>query len=266
MQSEAVSLEQESYEIEDLWKPEYISAADKERVSRLSECIPEDVRTLLDVGCGGGVFVNHLSQGPRTFDRLCGVDRSEAALQYVQCEKQRANIDTLPFKDGEFDMATCLEVVEHLPLAVYERSLMELTRVARKYLMISVPNEQDLDAALVQCPSCHTRFNPDYHMRSFDEAQLKRLFESQGFSCWQAFPIARVESMRYINTLRQWWLWKGIEAPPWYAVCPMCGWRDSTGRASSPERSAGGSWKTWVKRLWPKRISHIWIAAVYERA
>jgi SAM-dependent methyltransferase len=45
----------------------------------------------------------------------------------------------LPFADGEFDLASAIEVLEHVPDP--ERTLSEMARCARGHLLVSVPRE-----------------------------------------------------------------------------------------------------------------------------
>jgi ubiquinone/menaquinone biosynthesis C-methylase UbiE len=45
----------------------------------------------------------------------------------------------LPFADGEFDLATAIEVLEHVPDP--EHTVAEMARVARGHLLVSVPRE-----------------------------------------------------------------------------------------------------------------------------
>jgi len=47
--------------------------------------------------------------------------------------------DELPFATGEFDLATAIEVLEHVPDP--ERTLAEMARCAERHLLVSVPRE-----------------------------------------------------------------------------------------------------------------------------
>ena len=107
-------------------------------------------------------------------------ERSAAALQLVTVDKVQASIDDLPFKDASFDCVTCLEVIEP-PQARHLAGLRELMRVARRSLIISVPNAQDLTRGQVQCHSCATLFNPDYHLRSYTRESLFELLGTDRF-------------------------------------------------------------------------------------
>jgi ubiquinone/menaquinone biosynthesis C-methylase UbiE len=100
--------------------------------------------TLLDVGCGEGVLTHKWAQ--RLAGRVVGLDLEDAAIQ-AEWEKRTApnleyrinKAENLPFADGEFDVATAIEVLEHVPDP--EHTIAEMARVASKYLIVSVPRE-----------------------------------------------------------------------------------------------------------------------------
>jgi 2-polyprenyl-3-methyl-5-hydroxy-6-metoxy-1,4-benzoquinol methylase len=104
-----------------------------------------DPQSLLDVGCGEGVLTHKWAQrlGDR---RVVGIDLEDPAIQ-AEWEKRRApNLDyrimkaeNLPFADGEFDVATAIEVLEHVPDPAH--TVAEMARVASGHLLVSVPRE-----------------------------------------------------------------------------------------------------------------------------
>jgi len=102
-------------------------------------------RSLLDVGCGEGVLTQQWAQ--RLKGRVVGIDLEDPAIQ-AEWEKRRApnleyrvmKAENLPFADGEFDLATAIEVLEHVPDP--EHTVAEMARVARGgHLLASVPRE-----------------------------------------------------------------------------------------------------------------------------
>jgi 2-polyprenyl-3-methyl-5-hydroxy-6-metoxy-1,4-benzoquinol methylase len=102
-------------------------------------------RSVLDVGCGEGVLVHRWAQRLGG-GRIVGVDLEEESIQAGWAERQAPNltyrvIDSaeLPFADGEFDLATAIEVLEHVPDP--ERTLSEMARCASGHLLVSVPRE-----------------------------------------------------------------------------------------------------------------------------
>jgi ubiquinone/menaquinone biosynthesis C-methylase UbiE len=102
-------------------------------------------RTVLDVGCGEGVLTHQWAQKPAV-ERIVGIDLDDPALHEAWKERQAPNLEyrvmkaeNLPFADGEFDMASAIEVLEHVPDP--EHTLSEMARVAGRSLLVSVPRE-----------------------------------------------------------------------------------------------------------------------------
>jgi 2-polyprenyl-3-methyl-5-hydroxy-6-metoxy-1,4-benzoquinol methylase len=101
--------------------------------------------SLLDVGCGEGVLVQRWAQRLGE-GRLVGIDLEEDSIQAGWAKHQAPNLEyrvmearTLPFADGEFDLASAIEVLEHLPEP--EHTLSEMARCAATHLLVSVPRE-----------------------------------------------------------------------------------------------------------------------------
>jgi 2-polyprenyl-3-methyl-5-hydroxy-6-metoxy-1,4-benzoquinol methylase len=103
---------------------------------------PESV---LDVGCGEGVLTVDWAQrlGDR---RVVGIDLDDPKLRAEWAERSRPNLEfraeeatRLSFDDSEFDLATAIEVLEHVPEP--EATVAEMARVARRHLLVSVPRE-----------------------------------------------------------------------------------------------------------------------------
>ena len=101
--------------------------------------------SILDVGCGEGVLTAQWADrlGER---RIVGIDLDDPKLNAEWEQRRRANLEyrvedatNLSFADGEFDMATAIEVLEHVPDP--ERTVSEMARVAKRWLLVSVPRE-----------------------------------------------------------------------------------------------------------------------------
>ena len=102
-------------------------------------------QSLLDVGCGEGVLVHEwaLELGDK---RVVGIDLEEPSIQAGWAQRQAPNLEykimhaeNLPFADGEFDVATAIEVLEHVPDP--EHTVAEMARCASRWLLVSVPRE-----------------------------------------------------------------------------------------------------------------------------
>ena len=101
--------------------------------------------SLLDVGCGEGVLVHRWAQRLGEA-RVVGIDLEEESIQSGWAQRQAPNLEyrvmeaqRLPFADGEFDLVSAIEVLEHLPDP--QRTLAEMARCARRHLLVSVPRE-----------------------------------------------------------------------------------------------------------------------------
>lgn len=166
-----------------------ISSQEEERIRQTISLIPEGVSSILDVGCGDGRITNQLIC---RYGKVVGLESSREALRYVKAEKVLGNIDYLPLPDRSFDLVLCCEVLEHLPFKVYPKAVEEIERVAAKYIIVTVPSNQDIKASLVTCPYCGCKFNANRHLRSFDSKKLKGLFNQfrlqSSQSCMKAYP------------------------------------------------------------------------------
>jgi 2-polyprenyl-3-methyl-5-hydroxy-6-metoxy-1,4-benzoquinol methylase len=112
-------------------------------LDELLECAAPS--SLLDVGCGEGVLVHQWAQH-LTGRRVVGIDLEEESIQAGWAERTAANLEyrvmraeNLPFEENEFDLATAIEVLEHVPDP--EHTLAEMARCAERHLLVSVPRE-----------------------------------------------------------------------------------------------------------------------------
>jgi SAM-dependent methyltransferase len=105
-----------------------------------------DPQSLLDVGCGEGVLTHQWAQRLGDERRVVGIDLDDPALHAEWAKRTAPNLEyrvmkaeNLPFADDEFDTATAIEVLEHVPDA--EHTVAEMARVAKRWLLVSVPRE-----------------------------------------------------------------------------------------------------------------------------
>lgn len=74
--------------------------------------------SVLDVGCGGGILAEAMA---RRGARVTGIDLSEKALRVAQLHLHESRLDVRYEKSsvedfaGEFDIVTCMELLEHVP-------------------------------------------------------------------------------------------------------------------------------------------------------
>lgn len=114
-------------------------------LSLLLDAIPKDTNTLIDIGCGKGI-VGALCKIYRNTKHTVGIDAFEPYLDFCREHNlydEYLSLDlngmSLSFKDKEFEVATCIEVIEHLPKKNGEILLDEIERIS-KVAIITTPN------------------------------------------------------------------------------------------------------------------------------
>jgi len=198
-----------------------LSELELERITAIIGIIPPDVTTVLEVGCGDGRILQRL---PKQL-RAIGLDYSHSSVSRLPRGGVCASLEKLPFPDRSFDLLLCCEVLEHLPDQMFERALHELGRVARKYVVISVPYKEDLRLHRTRCSDCGSIFHVWGHVRRFTNRGLDGLFDgfvvgSTGFVGKRSpyyLPIVLNLNQRYGN---RWADWERT------SMCPQCGSTD----------------------------------------
>lgn len=269
--------EQRYYESEDFWEDSLRDSANVNRIQRTALIVPSDVKSLVDLGCGNGVFLNYLMlQRPEL--KLTGVDRSQSALKYVQTATTNASIDTLPFEDNSFDCVSCLEVIEHLPIDLYNKAIQEIARVAAKYIIISVPYKENLEESFNKCPQCKSTFSYELHVRSFDDNDMKSLFKSLGYECVSSEYLGATEKLVGHSIYRKLFYSSQFEnfVSP---ICPICGFVNTNRSLGAGEvvkeakktnqisfKQKFTSTLTAIPKIfWPKQTKYYWVLCLYKK-
>jgi len=188
-----------------------------DKVRMIKALIPEDVKTILDVGCGDGALTNLLS---RERYQIVGYDRSEEALKHVEVEKKKGGIDYIQFPDKSFDLLICSQVLEHIPDTIYQKSIDELCRVTKKYIVIGVPYKEMLREHYSKCKGCNKIFHLWGHLRSYKDinAISKRLKNFDLDAYFFTNTADHVHSLTTFIKQKIFDLWDSNDI----AVCPYC--------------------------------------------
>jgi len=133
-------------------------------------------QSILDLGCGYGAYSLALrEQGRQCVGCDINLDylktASSAGLPVVAAD------GGLPFPDKSFDTVLLLEVVEHVP--GIESLLKDAFRVARKNVLVTVPNSEDLELLKSNDVTYGHMLSSD-HVHFFDPAGLTQLLRSYG--------------------------------------------------------------------------------------
>jgi ubiquinone/menaquinone biosynthesis C-methylase UbiE len=131
---------------------------------------------VLDVGCGYGAYTRALSEE--------GLDcvGCDLNLSYLREAKSQglavAAVDSvLPFRDRSFDSVLLFEVIEHVPLL--ETILSECFRVARRNVLITVPNSEDIELMKANDVTYAHMLSTD-HVNFFSAESLQKLLSAYG--------------------------------------------------------------------------------------
>lgn len=146
---------------------------------------------VLDLGCGTGAFLKHLASVVSGLS-LAGADFSDASIKTatstcssIQPAPELKAITGYPtdWQASSFDVIYVIEVVEHLKDAVLDSVLKEASRllVQGGYLIITTPNNEDLEKQHTCCPNCGTTFHIWQHVRNWSATSLTEYVLPFGF-------------------------------------------------------------------------------------
>jgi len=227
------------------------------RFEATAALLPPPPATILDAGCGAGVLTDYL--GALGYDAT-GADIAAATMKQMRSPHITASIDALPLKDRSFDAVVASEVLEHLPIEVYEAARLEVGRVARETILITVPNRESLESATTRCPACSCIYSLNGHVRRFEAAAMKDLVPG-----WRLTRLREVGPYRLRHRTIEWYVRRRLlgrwPAGP-QSSCPQCHYRQ-LGKATGEGPSAGGGMLRRVAAFpWRHRW---WLVAKYER-
>lgn len=253
------------YEQDELWGAEHIENAEhlRMRYDAIVSLLPDSVRHVVEFGSGDGRVLEHLASARPTLEGCIGIDRSLAALAHQRAVGIAATIEEVPLASRSAEAVLCCEVLEHLDHEGFGRARAELSRVAERWVLVTVPNRENRRRASVTCPACDCRYSPIRHLRSFSPGSLADLVP--GFrmvTVQEAGPRVVLYPRVLRSTLETIGLVHRSGAP----VCPQCGAGFGSAQ-NAAERASGGLRTTSarVRRLVPKSRRRYWLCALYER-
>ena len=101
--------------------------------------IDKNAKTLLDVGCGRGYWLNYLEKEKSDLN-LFGCDLKDNLDNLTTAKYVKGSVYKLPFEDKSIDIITCHHTIEHL--RDVKSAIIEMKRVAKKQIMIVVPRQR----------------------------------------------------------------------------------------------------------------------------
>ncbi len=170
------------YETEAEEKPLWGSPREIALIDSIFRLLPKERKNsyIADIGCGDGFLSYNLK---KRFKNVFSLDLSFKRLNTASSNLKNAallngDITDLPFKDKIFDLVICSEVLEHI--ADLNKALGELSRIAKKTIIITVPYKQE--PILVNCPHCKKKLHLSGHVNYFTGKELIQAFHKEGFT------------------------------------------------------------------------------------
>lgn len=109
--------------------------------NQMASVVEAEPESVLEIGKGSGYIQDTLS---RFGYKVTTADLSPALEPDIVTD-----VRDIPVPDGAFDVVACCEVLEHLPFSEFVPALVELRRVARRRLVISMPDvSRDIEASV----------------------------------------------------------------------------------------------------------------------
>ena len=156
-------------------------------VSSLTNSLKKETRSLLDIGCGTGDFLNACRQ--KGWD-VTGIEPSEVARKNA---KEKFGITPLPqeklfdIKEKKFHVITLWHVLEH----IYEldKTLQHIQNLLHTNgtLLIAVPNCNSWDAK--KYGTHWAAWDVPRHIYHFTENDIQKLFRKYSFRLYKTLPM-----------------------------------------------------------------------------
>jgi SAM-dependent methyltransferase len=235
-----------------------------QRTELTTMAVPTDVRTILEVGAGDGLIIDGLIKAGYN---PVALDISFNALGHINTNSRvQGQASQLPFSPNSFDLVLCCELLEHIPDSIFENVLNEIGNIAKNYIIVTVPCREKLEWSHARCRSCGCIFNGAYHLRSFNENDLKSLFKE--FRCSSLREIVHVLHPDRTLAIELFLRHQLASEYLYYSSsvnCPLC--------FTTVDRRPRRNWIGWIAagmrycyRIINRRKSPLWYLAVYEKS
>lgn len=173
----------------------------------------------VDMGCGPGFLTEELlAQGLSCI----AIDSSPQSLERVRKQlgdhpgfirAEVGTLDAIPLADAEAGSMFLIEVLEHLAGDARDRVLSEIARVIAPggHLIVTVPNEEDLDAKKIACPECGCVFHRMQHQQRLDAVLLSSLLDGHGF---EPVFVEALNFRHFPDRALGWWIRQALRWIP----------------------------------------------------
>lgn len=209
------------YDRAGIWEELHLRPGEQERLTATLALVPTPEQTIVDVGAGNGLVTLPLRAAGHA---VIALDLAPVPLATFTGARSVASAADMPLPSASVDGIVCTEVVEHLPAPLRAAALGEMARVARSWVVLSVPNDEVLDSIVVRCADCGCAFHPWRHAGRFSVRELGGLLRTHGFDMDQVVPVGpptRYPPQRLVRIAQA---FGGYMQPTaGSAICPSCG-------------------------------------------
>lgn len=155
-------------------------------VDAVRSYVPRRAR-ILDYACGTGALTGHLL---RSGFSVGSCDISPDSVAYVQKSYVghptfcgASTIDDLLAGEEQFDAIILVELIEHVDAAVRTKIMVDLRRilVPDGVVIVTTPNDENLDVETVYCPCCNHTFHRWQHVHTWNGRTLAACLAKYGF-------------------------------------------------------------------------------------
>lgn len=158
-----------------------------------------DNKVILDFGCGPAFFIDHMTDLKIKPKKYIGLDFSKDSVENiskkikVEFPKEGIFVQSMPssIDDSSVDVCFLIEVIEHLNDDYLDSTLKEIYRVLKPSgkLIITTPNNEDLDFSTNFCPECGSVYHKWQHVRVWNKTTLEKMVHFYSFSTHKIVEI-----------------------------------------------------------------------------
>jgi len=181
----------------------------------LQKSFPLEGKTLLDVGCNTGAF---LQQAKRYTSNIFGLEPSTEAAQHCVRKGltvQNAIIRDIGFSDEKFDVITMWDVIEHLFDPVGDLKILHKKLKPGGVLVVLTHN---IDSLFSKVTGKSYPMLMYQHLFHFSRKTLKRLLRQAGFEIADVSSFYKSWSLRYLYSLFD-KLWPNSKIAQFLQIC-----------------------------------------------
>jgi len=185
----------------------------KKKLNLINSFYSEE-KTLLDVGCGTGDFLQIAKQNNWN---VSGIEPNEHAKQIANKKTNHSVFDTaqlLKFEESAFDVITLWHVLEHLPNLQEQIAILKNLLKPKGTLIIAVPNYKSYDANYYK--EFWAAYDVPRHLWHFNKDSISKLISKFNFKVVKTKPMwfdafyVSMLSEKYrsgkMNTLKGFWI------------------------------------------------------------